>query len=153
MSGVTTNLKLNKFAGNVAEFPAQAQLAIEDANLDAIDAAIGALQTSAAANLGIEIESANGAIGIKQGTALITKSSAAALTLVAPTAGADDGKTLRVLAATAYAHTVTTPADAINGADDTVTFAAVGDFVDLVARSGVWYAVLGGPTPAALSEV
>jgi hypothetical protein len=107
---------------------------------------------------GILVMAANGAISIKEGTVLITKTTAAALTLVAPTAGlpaagGDDGKQLRITAATAHAHTVTTPADAINGADDTVTYAAVGDTVLLTAYNGVWYATLGGPTPAALSEV
>jgi hypothetical protein len=77
-----------------------------------------------------------------------------ALPLPGPRSSAgDDGKKLTIIAATAHAHTVSAPADGINGADDTVTFAAVGDFVELVASNGVWYATVGGPTPAALSEV
>jgi hypothetical protein len=101
----------------------------------------------------IEVDSANGAIALKQGTVLINKTSAAAMSLAAPTAGFDDGKKLKIIAATAHAHTVTTPANEINGASDTVTFAAVGDWVELVAYNGIWYATVGGPTPAALSEV
>jgi hypothetical protein len=152
MSNVTPNLKLNKFSGNLALLDKSTRDADNDANLDAIDAAIGALQPP----LGIEIESGDGAIGIKEGTALITKGSAAALTLAAPMAGSrdsggDDGKKLKIVATTAYAHTVTTPANKINSADDTVTYAAVGDFAELVAYGGIWYATLGGPTPASLS--
>jgi hypothetical protein len=101
---------------------------------------------------------AAGAIGIKEGKVFIGGGVATALTLVAPTAGlpaagGDDGKKLEIVAVTAHAHTVTTPATKINGADDTVTFAAVGDWVELTAYNGIWYAKVGGPTPAALSEV
>jgi len=105
---------------------------------------------------GLEADSAAGAIGIKEGTVFIGGSSATALTLVAPTAGlpsagGDDGKVLRIIATTAHAHTVTTPANKINGADDTVTYAHVGDSIELVAYNGVWL-VNGTPT-ATLSEV
>ncbi len=101
----------------------------------------------------LEVDSANGSIALKQGVVLINKTTAAAMLLAAPTAVFDDGKRLKIVAATAHAHTVTTPPNGINGASDTVTFAAVGDWVELVALNGVWYATVGGPTPAALSEV
>ena len=106
------------------------------ANFDAIDLA-----------LGVEVESANGAIGIKEGTAVITKGTAAALTLVAPTAGlpaagGDYGKALRIVSTTAAAHTVTTPSNKINGASHIATFAAaIGNFQVLFAYNGVWYAL------------
>jgi hypothetical protein len=107
---------------------------------------------------GIEVDTVAGAIGIKEGVELIDGSAALAMTLIAPTAGlpaagGDDGKRLKIIAITAHAHTVKCPTDSINGADDKVTFAAVGDWVELVAHDGVWYATLGGPTPASLSEV
>ena|SRR5438132_4117409 len=95
----------------------------------------GPVQTS------VEVEAASGAIGIKAGAAVITKSSAAAvMTLAAPTAATDDGKVLRVVSTTAQAHTVTTPANKLNGNKLTATFGgAVGDCLDLIAYNGVWY--------------
>ena len=151
MSGNTAVLKLDKLAGNLANLDAATRQAAQDANLDAID---GFLSSMA----GFEADSASGAIAIKEGVALITKTTAAAMTLAAPqpgsrASGGDDGKRLKIIAGTAHAHTVTTPANKINAADDTITFAAVGDWVEFVAYNGVWYATLGGPTPAALSEV
>ena len=151
MSSVTATLKLNKNAGNLANVDAATRQAAQDANLDTIDAFLSSLTA-------LEVDASSGAIAIKEGTVLITMSTAAAMTLALPVPGArssagDDGKKLKVIAATAHGHTVTTPSNGINGADDTVTFAAVGDFVELVASNGLWYATLGGPTPAALSAV
>jgi hypothetical protein len=142
---------LNKLAGNLANVDAATRQAAQDANLDAIDAFLGSL-------VGVAVASTSGAIAIKEGSVLITDAGAAAMTLAAPTpgarsAGGDDGKKLRILATTAYAHTVTTPPGKINGNRDVVTFAAVGDCAELTAYNGVWYATLSGPTPAALSEV
>ena len=72
---------------------------------------------------------------------MIVKASAASLLLSAPRAGLDDGKELTIIDGTGYAHTVTTPANGINGAWDVITFGAtVGDAVRLRARNGVWYA-------------
>ncbi len=89
---------------------------------------------------GIEIESADGAIGIKKATAVITKSTAAALTLPLPTVGTDDGSVLRIISTTAAAHTITTPASGLNGALHIATFAAnIGSAVELVAYNGSWY--------------
>lgn len=82
-----------------------------------------------------------GAITEKGGTVLIGGSGVTALTLAAPTSGADDGKELTIIAQTTHAHTVTTPAAKINGAHSVLTFAAIGDGVKLVAYGGVWYTV------------
>lgn len=89
----------------------------------------------------IENEAASGAIGIKLGTALITKSSAAAvMTLALPTAGVDDGKTLDILSISAQAHTVTTPVHGLNTNKNVTTFGgAVGDKISLIAYNGTWY--------------
>ena len=56
------------------------------------------------------------------------------------------------MSTTANAHTVTTAANVINGADDTITFSgAVTDFSELVAYGGKWrQAAESGST---LSEV
>ena len=80
-------------------------------------------------------------IGIVRGAAVIFTAPAASLLLSAPRAGLDDGKELTIIDGSGYAHTVTTPANGINGAWNTITFgASIGDTVRLRARGGVWYA-------------
>ena len=93
---------------------------------------------------GVTVMSADGAIPIKQGTVMITKASAAALTLALPIPGSgpngDDGKTLEIVDTTGQAHTVTTPTNGLNGADHVATYGgAVPDNIRLKAYSGVWY--------------
>lgn len=132
----TTNRGLTKVSTTSPDYKSAGFTADFSANFDALDAA-----------LGVEVESASGAMGIKEGSAVITKSTAAALTLVAPTAGlpaagGDDGKILRIVSTTAAAHTVTTPSNKINGASHIATFAAaIGNFQELIAYNGVWYAL------------
>jgi len=95
------------------------------------------------------LASADGAITATSGTVLITKASAAALTLAAPTAGAisaggDDGKILRIVSVTAAAHTVTNTSPGFNAAGsggDVATYgAAKGNAMEIQAYQGVWYA-------------
>jgi len=74
----------------------------------------------------------------KTGTVMLTKSTAGAWTLAAPTSGDDDGKILTLIAGSAHAHTVITPSGKLN-AGTTATFAAVGDAVILEAYQGKWY--------------
>jgi hypothetical protein len=93
----------------------------------------------------VEAEANNGAIGIKSGIAMLTKAGVAAMTLAAPTATTDDGKVLRIVAATANAHTVTQSSPGFNGAGgsgDVATFGgAIGDNLVIVAYQGVWHIV------------
>lgn len=97
--------------------------------------------------------SAAGALPVKASTFALNGAAALAMTLAAPTP-AQDGTTLTIVAITAHAHTVTTPANKINGIYDTVTFAAIGDIVVLQAINGIWVVTyIGGPTPALLTEV
>ncbi len=151
MAGNTATLKLDKTAGNLANVDPITRQAAQDANLDTIDAFLSSIAA-------LEVDTASGAIAIKEGVVLLNGASALAMTLAAPKAGSraaggDDSKRLKIAAITAHAHKVTTPQNKINAADDTVTYAAVGDWCELVAYNGMWYATLGGPTPAALSEV
>jgi len=101
---------------------------------------------------------AAGAITIKSGTAFLNTGTAGAITLAAPAAGlpaagGNDGQRLAIIALDAFAYTVTTPANKINGADDTATWtAAVGNSIELVAYNGVWY-VVGTAKGVALTEV
>jgi hypothetical protein len=80
---------------------------------------------------------AAGAIPVATGTVGIGSAAALAMTLAAA-AALQDGTTIFITAETAHAHTITTPANAINGNKHVVTFAAQGDGVVLEALAGVW---------------
>lgn len=90
----------------------------------------------------VTLAAADGAISVKQGVVVITKATAAALTLAAPTATTDDGKVLRIVSSTAAAHTVTQTTPGFNGGtttSDVATYgAAIGNAMELVAYNGVW---------------
>ena len=131
----TANLGLNLIPLNSPDYEAgQGAVALMSANFAALDA-----------KSGVEVEAASGAIGITQGIAIITKpGAAAAMTLAVPTPGlpangGNDGQTLSVLSTTAFPHTITTPANGINGAKRTLTFTNVSDFAELKAYNGTWY--------------
>jgi hypothetical protein len=92
---------------------------------------------------------ATGAIAATSGIVTLGGSGVDAMTLVAPPA---DGITLYILVTTAHAHTITTPANLINGVADTITFTAViGNNATLVSANGVWYMIAS--QGATLSEV
>ena len=82
---------------------------------------------------------ANGAIVPGGSVHAITKTSAAAMTL-APPAAADDGLAIRIVARTAFAHTVTITEGlgGRGGAFVKMTFAAVGDCIELLADNAHW---------------
>jgi hypothetical protein len=90
---------------------------------------------------------ASGAVAPGGGNYAITKSGVAAITLALPTAGSlanggQDGQKMIFFDTGGHAHTITTPASGINGADHIATFGgAVGDFIELIAYNGVWYAL------------
>lgn len=93
----------------------------------------------------LQVASADGAITIKSGIVHITKSSACALTLAAPSKF-DSGKVLYVNSATAQAHTVTISgglAGAGSGADVGTFGGAVNDGIALYAYNGAWYTLPG----------
>lgn len=100
------------------------------------------------------LASGDGAISIAlkdfPDTVLITKGSAAALTLAAPTAGSPargghDGMRITIYSTTAYAHTVTNTSPGFNNlstSGDVGTFgAAVGNYLVVEAYNGIWYTV------------
>jgi hypothetical protein len=97
---------------------------------------------------------ASGAIPVAPGLIGLNGAAALAETLATPTTPAQDGIPLTIVALTAHAHTVTTAANKIqdtNATYDTVTFAHVGDMVELKSINGVWQVIaLRGAT---LSEV
>ena len=88
---------------------------------------------------GATLYAASGAIAIGDGVHAITKTSAAAMTLAPPTA-ADEGTRMIITARTAFAHTVTIT-EGLGGkgaAFDVMTFAAVGDTIELLADNLHW---------------
>jgi hypothetical protein len=87
---------------------------------------------------------ANGAIAITDGVHAIAKTSIAAMTLAQPTA-AQEGIKVVLTARTAFAHVVTVTGGA---GFTTITFAAVGDSVELLADNLKWC-----PTGAAFRAV
>ena len=99
---------------------------------------------------GVNYIGAAGAVPVVTGSYALNGAAAQAMQLAAPTL-AQDGTMIRVSADTAHAHTLTTPANKINGADDTVSFAAIGDSVVLEAINQRW--VVRSLNGATLSEV
>lgn len=94
------------------------------------------------------VESANGAITIPthSQTIVITKGTAAALTLADPTATTHDGVRLTIVSTTDAAHTIDNSAGSgFNGGgagEDVATFAAnAGSCLIVEAYQGVWYTV------------
>ncbi len=90
----------------------------------------------------IQAITGDGAITIQNATVILSKGSAAAITLAAPTNGTHDGYTIKVISASAFAHVITGGVDGFNakGSSGTLTFGgAKGDSVTLVAYGGHWY--------------
>jgi hypothetical protein len=133
----TTSRGFTKRATNSPDYTTESSA--RNTDFDSIDAA-----------LGFKAYSASGAIDIKEGTAVLTKAGVGVMTLAAPTAGApaaggDDGKVLRVISATAQAHTLTQSSDGFNAGgsgSDVGTFGgAIGDGIVLVAYNAKWLVV------------
>lgn len=104
---------------------------------DAIQKLLGAALVAIGASGAIDPHTAN--------RYMITKAGVAALTLAAPTAGADDGLLIEINSATANAHTVTATGLYEDGAGhvNLATFPAnIGGYLNLMAYQGKWY-VLG----------
>lgn len=89
------------------------------------------------------VYAADGAIALRSHVAIITKGTAAALTLAVPTATTHDGVVIEIVSTTAAAHTVTATTVGFNAGDaasDVGTFAAaIGNGLSVVAYQGEWY--------------
>lgn len=95
-----------------------------------------------------ELLSADGAVTIPNTnkTFIVTKATAAALTLADPTAGTHDGVKLTFISATAAAHTLSNSAgsgfNAGGAGADVGTFGgAKGDGITVIAYNGDWYVI------------
>jgi hypothetical protein len=86
----------------------------------------------------VELITGDATIGITEGIVLLSKGSAAAITLSAPTTGTDDGKVLHIRSETAQAHVISY---AFNGAAVTAATlgGAIADGVSVIAYLGVWW--------------
>jgi len=83
-------------------------------------------------------QAVDGAITHVDGTHALTKGSAGAYTLAAPTAD-KEGMRILIVARTAFAHVVTVAAGlGGNAADNVLTFAKVGDSIELQADNLFW---------------
>lgn len=106
----------------------------------------------------VQVLADDGAITIPDGgvkTVILTKGTASAVTVAAPTSGTHDGVIIHVISTTAAAHTITATTigfNAGNGASDVATLgAAIGNGLSFVAYGGEWYVLPGGNTNATLA--
>jgi len=90
------------------------------------------------------VYTANGAIQHSDGVHAIAKTSAAAMTLTPPLAG-EEGMRITITGRTAFAHTVviTEGLGGKGGNFDTMTYAAVGDSITLLADNLHWVPIAG----------
>jgi len=111
---------------------------VNPSNMDSSEAAILAMQ----AQMGVlTVYSTDGAIAVASGTAVLTKGTAAAMTLAAPTT-AQNGIRVTITAGSDAAHVITSTGnilDGTTGANNTVTLAAFkGSSVTLLAYNQKW---------------
>jgi hypothetical protein len=86
-----------------------------------------------------EVVSADGALTLGKRVYHLTKATALAATLAAPTNPDMDYQWILITSETAAAHVITAT-NLINGNNDTLTFGgAIGDSVILSARGGEWF--------------
>lgn len=106
------------------------------------DPSTGALSVTNAPKVAETEYTADGAIALTTGSHFIAKTSAAAMTVAAPTA-AQNGTRLHICAGTNFAHVITftgsTLLDGTTGANLTVTMTAfIGSSITVVARATKW---------------
>lgn len=88
----------------------------------------------------VQTISGDGAITLSSGIVILSKGSAAAITIALPD---QDGQQLYVVTSTAQAHVITQGTDGFNakGSSGTCTYtAAVGNAVMLISQGGHWWA-------------
>lgn len=142
-AGVTADGVLHKDGGIVCADGATLEVdAINEATSAAGVTIDGALIKDGILGV-IQAITGDGAITIASRTRVfLSKGSAGAITLAAPTSGTHDGYEVVVVAISAQAHVITGGVDGFNakGASGTATFGgAIGDSVTFVARGGHWY--------------
>lgn len=87
------------------------------------------------------------------GLVILSAAGVVTATLAKPIIGTDDGKVMVIITTTAQAHTITTPANGLNGNKSVATFTAtIGNYMFLVAFNGSWF-VLNVNTAAFAANV
>lgn len=112
----------------------------------AMDQNLGTFGLYVDAELALTPLTGGGAIAQTHGTIVINDAGVGVYTLAAPIAGlpsaaapGNDGQKLRIVDGTGHAHTITTPANKINGGKHIATSAGnVGDEITLTAFNGQW---------------
>lgn len=144
LTGTSTNLGLVNIGANHPE---------NESASSSLSSIINGLITAVDNFAGIQVLSADGAITVTAGAmktlVSITKATAAAITIAAPTAGlpsagGNDGQEIVVVSETAAAHVITSGTDGFNakGSSGTATYgAAKGNVLRIVARNGHWWTV------------
>lgn len=144
-SGVTIDSVLAKDGGiRLADGAAIAADVVSEKTADAGVTVDGLLVKDGHIGAGQAI-TGDGAITIAQDMVVLSKGSAAAITIAAPTAGVHDFMEITVVTLTAQAHVITQGTVGFNakGSSGTVTFtAAIGNSVTLRAYNGNWYTVV-----------
>lgn len=105
-----------------------------------------AVQQFVANNRAVTEYTADGAVSVTDHFGVITKGSAAAMTLAAPVAVTDDGMVIVLTAGSAFAHVITATSgvivDGTTGAKVTITMAAfLGASVTLRAWNAKWHLI------------
>lgn len=81
---------------------------------------------------------------------MLNKGSAAAITLAAPTATTDDGKIIKFMSTTAFAHVITFTGSTLNNGSTTQASATLaahpGASIELLAYQAKWYVVASNGT-------
>lgn len=113
-------------------------------NVPISDATAAALRAKThPTRLSVTSYTADGAIPVAEGIAVLTKTSAAAMTVAAPVSGTDDGLVVEIVGGTDFAHVVTftgtTLLDGTTGANLKWTSAAfIGSALRAMAMTGKW---------------
>jgi len=112
---------------------------------------LNALGSSAPNAAPTVLSGATGVVPTSGVTYITYNAGAGAYTLAAP---ARDGDEVTIVSLTGQAHVVTTPANVINGADDTATFgAAAFNFIKMRAFGGQWISNTAEKLNVTLTEV
>jgi hypothetical protein len=90
----------------------------------------------------ITVITGDGAVAVAPGSTHLTKGSAAAITIAAPTVTTHDGYIVRITSETSFAHVITCPVGFNGkGSSGTITFAASPASVTLEARNAKWWVI------------
>jgi hypothetical protein len=135
----TITVEVSGNVSNVAVVPVSTMALVVETGLNS-GVALAAVASVAAfqASITTVVYTSTPAAIAPNGTAVLKAGGVGAYTLVVPPAGA----TLSIVVADAHVYTIVTPALAIGGTSDTITFTGVvGNYIQLASSAGVWSVV------------